>query len=281
MIILRVKGGLGNQLFQYATAKAAAEQRGMRLKLDAETGFEHDSYDRGFRLSCFDITAETATRAEIEMARRRWGVRTVLARHVEQQWIAKRRSTFCPLALQLAVSRRGGYLEGYWQSEDYFKFIVNLLRSELSILTRNDSITERYCAMARSCNSVAVHVRRVRFAWQCDVEYYRAALSLLRQKVGNNLTVFLFSDDTEWALTDGRALFKDSIPVPASESESDVQHLRVFSACRHQVLANSTFGWWGAWLAGDENHVVVAPRLGWDRSDHAIEHILPARWCAL
>jgi hypothetical protein len=281
MLILRVKGGLGNQLFQYATARAVAEKRGLHLKLDSETGFSRDTYERAFRLNCFAITAETATRAEVEAARLRWGLHTLLARRVEGLLIAKRRSNFCPLALRVAVSRRGGYLEGYWHSEEYFKSIRDLLRREFSILIPHDSITASYCATVRSCNSVAVHVRRIRFAYQCNMEYYVAALSLLRQKVGNNLTVFLFSDDTEWALTQGRSVFKDFIQVPVSESDGDIQQLRVFSACRHHVLANSTFGWWGAWLADDENHVVIAPRVGWDGTDRVIDHILPARWCAL
>jgi len=281
VLILRVKGGLGNQLFQYAAARAVAEERGIPLKVDAETGFPCDPYERRFRLDSFGVTAETATLAEVEAARRRWGLHTVLARRIERLWIAKRGSNFCPLALRVGVSRRGGYLEGYWQSEEYFKSIRELLRREFSILIPHDSISARYCAMARSCCSVAVHVRRVRFAWQCSLDYYLAALSLLRQKIGNDLTVFVFSDDTEWALTHGRAVFKDSIQVPASESENDVQHLRVFSACRHHVLANSTFGWWGAWLADDDNHVVIAPRKGWDGSNRVIDHSIPARWCAL
>jgi hypothetical protein len=281
MLILRVKGGLGNQLFQYATARAVAEKRGIPLKLDSETGFLLDPYERGFRLNCFALTAEIATRAEVAAARLRWGMYTLLARRIERLWIAKRGSSFCPLALRVGVHRRGGYLEGYWQSEEYFKSIRDSLRREFSILTPHDPITARYCGMARSCNSVAVHVRCVRFAWQCGMEYYLAALSLLRQKVGNNLTVFLFSDDTQWALTQGGAVFKDAIQVPVSESNNDIQHLRVFSACRHHVLANSTFGWWGAWLADDDNRVVVAPRKGWDGSDRVINHSIPARWCAL
>lgn len=277
MIIARLMGGLGNQMFQYALGRRLALQHGTELKVDLdwllrESRITSDTTPHDYNLPHFRIAATAATAAEIAPLRlppvrgwRRRLRRARLALTPARRWThAQERS----LAFQPRVLRTGPhvYLEGYWQSPRYFEAVADRIRADFALAAPPDPRNAALLADIARGNAVAVHVRRgdylsspgaARVHGVCGLDYYAAALALIAARVPEP-RFFLFSDDPDWARANLR------VPGPATTvSHNGAQpweDIRLMRACRHFVIANSSFSWWGAWLAAPAGKIVVAPQ---------------------
>jgi hypothetical protein len=181
------------------------------------------------------------------------------------------------------------YLDGWWQDERYFLEIRSILLDELEL---RSPVTGRDAGLLRRIRdgvSVSVHVRRGdyvsnpasrAFHGLLDVAYYEAALGRLAELSGTSgLGVFVFSDDIEWCRENLRlgsaATFVDS-------GNSGAEDMRLMKNCRHHVVANSSFSWWGAWLSDHPEKIVVAPRKWFgDAEADAQTEIVPRSWLRL
>jgi len=262
-VISRLHGGLGNQLFQYAVGRAVALRTGSELLLDtrqytAENPFQYD-------LGHFAIEARVATEDELPPAKSRplayawWRKFGRSPRFVREQGLAYNE--------RIETIGADCYLHGYFQSQRYFDEIAPTLWSDLSfkeaISGENASMAERI----QSRPSVSMHIRRGDYITNAkaqsahgstDLAYYERALEAVRSQSGQDPVVYLFSNDPEW-VRDNMKLDADLVPVAINDGRTAHEDLRLMSMCDHNIIANSTFSWWGAWLNPSHNKIVVAP----------------------
>jgi glycosyl transferase family 11 len=263
MVITRLIGGLGNQLFQYALGRRLAHKHGVPLKLDI-TGF--DTYKlHAYSLSHFNLNASVATPEDLRpfsrsltgrISRRLQSYRPVRWR----RWIVEPHVHFAPEILQAGSYV---YLEGHWQSEKYFSDVGALLRDEIRVMTSPRGLDAELARdIQRSC-AVAMHVRRGDYMTNsthglCSIEYYAEGMRRIR-RIEPQAHFFVFSDDPQWA---AEALSADAAVtvVGHNGANRNYEDFRLMSMCRHFVIANSTFSWWAAWVATHPAKIVIAPR---------------------
>jgi hypothetical protein len=179
----------------------------------------------------------------------------------------------------------GSYLHGYWQSERYFAAHADTLRHDLRIVTPPSPENAEMARQIAAAPSVSLHVRRGDYLQSgayaaCSGDYYRAALHLVAEAAGLTPTIFVFSDDPAWA-RDHLDLPFAKVVVDFNGRDTDYEDLRLMSLCRHNVIANSSFSWWGAWLNRHPGKVVVAPKR-WFADKHLQNpDLLPAGWLSL
>lgn len=284
MIVTRLDGGLGNQMFQYAAGLRLAVARKTELKLDL-TPLGH-SPNRDFALRAFRIRAVPAMPRDVLRLRRRrtpgdlW---RKLRGQPARRHVVEAHFQFDPRVLELGDDI---YLEGYWQSERYFADAADEVRHDLTLhhppTGENRAIAEE---IAGDVAPVSVHLRRgdyvtspsaSRIHGTCDPYYYHRALETIR-RIATAGTVFVFSDDPTWAAEN----FRIDAPqrfVGHNGPETGWEDLRLMSLCHHHVIANSTFSWWGAWLCRRPDRVVVAPERWFRDSTDRDDDLIPGGW---
>ena len=260
MIVTTLNGGLGNQLFQYAIGRKLAVQYGCPFKLHTINYRNHNGYDtkRDFLLDCFNISAKIAADFEVFQCK--------VVQEVGLQFI--------PNIFDVAVPPVN--LVGWWQCEKYFKDIRNILLSELTLSVESNTLKTHINKL--DANTTSMHIRRGDYVTNtstrtyhgsCTLEYYNKAVEYFKDK-----NILIFSDDKAWA----KANF-NSDKFTIIEDLSSVEELILMSKCSHNIIANSTFSWWGSWLNTNENKKVIAPaRWYQDPTANSLENISLTEW---
>lgn len=266
IVVARIAGGLGNQLFGYAAARRLALKNDADLVLDTISGFAYDSvYKRSFQLVNFSCNYREATaRERLEPFSK---VRRYLMRVMNKYKKGNRKfftdytNSFDSSILSVRFNDNV-YIEGYWQDERYFKDCEALIRRDLKIKPPTDELNLRMLKSIKSHISIAIHVR---FFFDPDTgkdigtNYYNAAIKEMERKFGN-AHYFLFSDKPNEA--------EKKINIPSDRltivnhnlgDENSYADLWLMSLCNHFIIANSTFSWWGAWLSEGDSKYVIAP----------------------
>ncbi len=302
-----ISQGLGNQMFQYATARQLALRCDGELILapyaDGPAG-SHAIY----RLRHFNITGRDIAFDELDavIRSRYWrAVRRLIAKFtpLEAPIGPIEEKTIYPFIQQ---SKAGGLVKtngllfnpvvlrrhknvrllGYWQNEAYFSAIAATIRREFTLKDELDPRSQACLAMIKSGISVFLHIRRGDYLEPlhadlfgiCQASYYINALALLRERHGNDLRIFVFSNDFGW-VKDNDIGGKDAVLVDWNEAAPQ-NDLMLMRACQHAVIANSSFGWWGAWLGEWPGQSVVAPKI-WYKAVPEYDDIVPERWMRL
>ncbi len=292
MLVSHILGGIGNQMFQFAAGRALSLNNDQKYLLDL-SDFSDYRLHHGFELSrVFNVVTE---RAEASTLHRLLGWReNKLARKVlrRRQFAGLRGKTFVvePYFNYWSdfFNLTGDcYLYGYWQSEQYFKAVEFVIRQDF---TFREPLKEHNAELAlemATVQAVSLHVRRGDYVNNpknhnimsvCDLEYYRLAINYIAFHVEQPVFYF-FSDDMAWV--------KQNLPMEfpcvyiehngGAESYRDMQ---LMSLCRHHVIANSSFSWWGAWLNPNPEKIVIAPRK-WFANGTNIKDLIPAGWITL
>jgi hypothetical protein len=290
MTLLVLNGGLGNQLFQYALGRRIAHDRQEPLLLDISE-FAHavaGKTPRTYRLHHFNIQASLATPEQIQrftdprlIAR----IQRRILRQVAPQWAfysVYERETF--VYDDSVLAKKGNIrLLGYWQHPHYFAPITNTLLQELQVITSPSVQNSTLLENIKQVNAVALHIRRGdyvtnahtnQFHGVAPLSYYHQAVTQLAQEV-SNVHIFVFSDDTAWA-RENLHLAHPMTFVDHNTPETDYEDLRLMAHCQHHIIANSSFSWWGAWLAQNPQQRVFAP-YQWTRN-HTAHDIAPSHW---
>lgn len=292
ILVSRIFGGLGNQLFCYATARAVALRNSAELALDDVSGFANDHlYRRSMQLDHFGITARRATPSERmepfarfqRLAKRRL---SAIRAFEDRKYVQQEGVDFDERMLNLRP-RGLVHLEGYWQSEKYFLDVAETIRSDLAITPPQDHANQALAGRIVSENSVLLHMRFFEEAAEAGGNassgYYQRAIAEMDERVPD-AHYYLFSDRPEAALAKlGMASERFTLVAHNKGDDAAYADLWLMSQCRHAIIANSTFSWWGAWLAEKPGQIVIAP--GFElRSGPAwwgFDGLLPDRWIKL
>ncbi len=290
MITVKLKGGLGNQLFQYAFGRAAS------LKLEAPLGLDVSNYKnpdktdtpRKYQLDVFNIQADIVAHKEMN--------KVDAAMKFVKRIKAKIKNTTNPYSNYIFNPndfnlKDGDCIEGYWQSEKYFKDIETTLRHDLKLknkLGEKASVFRDRIKQIRDNGGVvaSLHIRRGDYITDkyanvyhgvLDLSYYQRAISTIQAKLCNKpLVLFVFSDDVSWVKEN---LKTDTPYICISRPEIlDYEELILMSLCDHNIIANSSFSWWGAWLNSNKNKIVIAPK-NWVKNPLAnTNEVAPYEW---
>ena len=283
-VIVRLEGGLGNQLFQYATGRTIALATGRDLLLDT-SAYREDRL-RSYQLDRFAIAARPLRRGDVPYLKlRRSRLGAILPRRSRVEIVREAFPARVPVWPEAPVDDAGTpYLIGYWQSERYFAPIADTIRREVRVNAAPEGRNARLLDEIAASDAVAIHVRRgdyvsnpaaTAYHGLCGLDYYRAAIRRLAGSVPRP-HCFVFSDDLDWV----RANLDTGHPTTFVGHNTDTpwEDLRLMAACRHFIVANSSFSWWGAWLGEWPGKQVIAPAR-WFQADHGGEgEIVPAGW---
>ncbi len=287
MIIVRLSGGLGNQLFQFAAGSALAHRRKTKLLLDI-SGFDNASPDttkRVYELGAFKIRAAPAGSGQIRKLAAPRGLRRLLNKVTPYYRNSVYREPFFHFDPNFLRAASDTLLSGYWQSEKYFSDVAPAIRNELQVTAPISPTTRSLYRQIGAVNAVSIHIRRGDYVSSkkthlvhgtCSLEYYRQALALLKEKIGE-AELFIFSDDIAWT----KANLVSDLPthfVDHNDAAHAYEDLFLMSSCRHHIIANSSFSWWGAWLNGYSDKIVVAPRKWFSHSGADTKDLLPEGW---
>jgi hypothetical protein len=271
MIIVKLKGGLGNQLFQYAFGTFLCKQRNESLKLDISSLGSSKDTKREFKLDKFNIKTNIASQKEINKYKPS-DFSDFLHKKILRQFNIGWKSTL--------LQSKSTYFEGYWQSYKYFTAIRNQLLSEITLKNTITNIYQEFLEKIKNSNSIAIHIRHGDFIKNkshgiCDINYYQNAIEIIKNKI-TNPTLFIFSDDIPWV----KQNLKTDLPIfyIFQTDPDEVQELMLMSQCQHQIIANSTFSWWGAWLNQNPNKIVIAPKKWNNRYQKYYKYLLPDEW---
>lgn len=282
MITVRLFGGLGNQLFQYAAGRALALTRCVPLQLDARLAPPGSHWAYG--LGHFNIAAAPASEDALppgkdrKLAYAAWRAAGRSPRLIREKGLGYQPERF---------EQEGDlYLHGYWQSEKYFKAQEAQLREDLTITTPPGPEDQRFLDLIGNAPAVSLHLRRGDYVASaksgathgtCDAAYYDRALQLVAERMSEAPQIFVFSDDAAWARDNLRFPFETHF-VGHNGPDQPHQDLRLMSACQHHVIVNSTFSWWGAWMNPREGKTVVAPKDWFANPKLANPDIIPEGW---
>lgn len=291
MIIVKLIGGLGNQMFQYAVGRHLAIKNNCRLKLDIR-GFEKYAL-RTYDLHHFTIEEYIATADDLsgvllpsdwfyQKMHKRLGI---MFGGVQQiKYVKESIRDFIP---EILILGDNVYLDGYWQSEKYFHDITDIIKKEFTIKNTPDPINESYKEDIKNCESVSVHIRRGDYISNpktnqvhgfLGLEYYQSAMDRMLILV-EEPHYYIFSDDIDWAKKNIH------IDAPISYIEHNIkksyEDMRLMSSCKHHIIANSSFSWWGAWLASNEDQIVIGPKRWFVHAEYSDLDRMPEHWLRL
>lgn len=281
MIYVRLMGGLGNQMFQYALGRRLSLQHGTKLALDRSHFSEHRPGEtiREYELDCFNVEAEMF----VEPAEKLIQKKGLYLRPKPLNIYTESGPAFDPVALK----QTGNTLFiGYWQNEKYFKKISPTIRSDFTFVKSLSKEKQSYAEQIQDTpGSVAIQIRRGdyvtnknsnKFHGITPMEYYDKAIKKISRAVKKPV-FFVISDDHLWC----KQNLKIGLPTVIIEHipGTGQEDMNLMSQCKHQIIANSSYGWWAAWLNKNPNKIIIAPKTWFrDKQANSKMEIVPPGW---
>lgn len=291
MIIVNVIGGLGNQMFQYAFGYAVSQKRNEVLKLDINN---FETYDlRSYELGLFHINAILASKEEVKVLKYKYeNIFEKIVRKIGRKAIPVSEKYYKESCFNFdknVFNIKGDvYFEGYWQSEKYFKEYREDLLKQFTLTEEIHLQSQQYEQKIKNTESVSLHIRRGDYVTNthtnsvhgtCTLDYYKNAILKIKQKI-KNAHFFIFSDDLAWAKVN--LDFIDNLTfIELAEDIPDHEEMHLMSCCKHNIIANSSFSWWGAWLNQNPDKIVIAPNRWFKDSSINTQDLIPETWIRL
>ncbi|MFK5854814.1 MAG: alpha-1,2-fucosyltransferase [Bacteroidota bacterium] len=293
MVVVNIIGGLGNQMFQYAFGYAVSRELKTDLVLDL-SDFTGYSLHNGFELvKVFGIEAEAAKNKQL---RKVFGFgwknkkRIILSDRFRlyklYSSIYKEKShSFNSEVFDLKGSM---FFHGYWQTEKYFLKYEDEIRRQFSFLGMLDSNNQVIADEVVKKNTVSLHVRRGDYVSNtknhsvhgcCSLSYYQDAIDYIVSNVRAPI-FYVFSDDISW-VRDNLKISFEVIYVDINSGENSYRDMQLMSMCKHHIIANSSFSWWGAWLGGNKSKIVVSPKQWFVNEGMNCLDVIPEGWVRL
>ncbi len=282
MVVVKLSGGIGNQMFQYAFARKIAHENNTELKLDLS--WYEIFTNRNYGLDEFNIKARNTTEKEVK----------------KYDCVERNQNNFINILNKISnvlkknkyimndryfYINKDIYITGYWQSEKYFSPIESIIRNDFTFRKTPNDKNNKIIDLIDASQAVSIHIRRGDYVSDkktrsilglLPIEYYRKCIDIISEVVSNP-NFFIFSDDQQWS-KDYLNIDFPTIFVENNYKESHCEDLRLISLCKHNIIANSTFSWWGAWLNKNKNKIVLAPKRWFISKKRSSKEILPSRW---
>lgn len=281
MLIIQLTGGLGNQMFQYAAAKAQALRVGTELYLDKTHFFTTPTGKKNLRqyeLNCFAVN-EQFKQPAFHWIKKFFKVQNVYP------GLTTYREPHVHVDHTFFEIKDNTYIEGFFQSEQYFKSAEELIRKEYTFRNPPTGKNAELLKKINTVNAVSIHVRRgdyvnnpetLKMHGICGLDYYQNAIRLIEEQV-NAPYFFLFSDEPEWVQQNFNLNHPFEI-ISHNKGSNSFEDMRLMAACRHNIIANSSFSWWGAWLNNNPEKTVIAPRVWFANPNWSSKDIIPQNW---
>lgn len=288
VIITQLTGGLGNQLFQYAIAKAIALKNGVPMKIDLS--FFKDYKWHAYSLAPFNIDENVASAEECtdllnpSLSLLSRGLNKLTKKEKQSYKLEEKGFAF---DCSILDEKPPKYMIGYWQSEKYFTSIEKTIRKDFEVKIPPSEENQKLLDEILKSNSVSIHIRRGNyvsdevinnFHGTCSMEYYETAISYLKENVDNPI-FYIFSNDIPWSRKhlnfEGTKVFVD-----VNDDTTDYEDLRLMQNCKHNIIANSTFSWWAAWLNSNPSKTIITPKQWFanEEMQNQIQDLIPEKW---
>lgn len=284
--IVKFNGGLGNQMFQWALARAIEETTGMKAYFDMS--YFKRGYARPYGLKVFQIEPnfidDPWTQMRLNLI---WRLRSFL------NWknflgITLYSESHFNFDRNINKIKPNTFIEGFFQSELYFKCVEDKLREDFKFNTEASPKNLQIMTQMYSTNSISVHIRRGDYVEKqrfqelyapCSIDYYKRAVEYIAQRQPEP-TLFVFSDDITWAKLNFRLPY-ETVYISHNTGRASYEDMRLMSACKNNIIANSSFSWWGAWLNKNKDKIVIAPQK-WFNDDEIVQtDVIPKEWVRL
>ncbi len=286
MIITDLKGGLGNQMFQYAAGLALSLEKNTKHKVDLTHFDNQDSFanetPRPFLLDRLNTHYEIASQGDLHLVKYPIPVISNVV-NILNAFLVGRNYLKYPLHLGENI-----YLDGYFQKQEYFEKYSSQIISEFQL--KNEYETKDFLRIAneisRDEDSVSVHIRRGDYITNpgankhhgvLNNSYYEDACKFLSDRL-DEINLYVFSDDIDWVKENMPFLNDYKVIYVSSPELIGAQEMSLMSKCRHNIIANSSFSWWGAWLNQNEGKMVIAPKRWLRDGDGINKGIIPEDW---
>ncbi len=286
MAVVNIIGGLGNQLFQYAFGKYIEKNFKVNLKFDIHTDLVANNFTtRNLDIEKLNVSLPIATNEEIKKYKYYSnGLFSRLERKLAQKRIAFHSKYIVQQNAHSLLQRFdiNSYYDGYWQCYEYIDDVKDVLLNEIKIPTdfyskHNDILNE-----FNTSNSVAIHIRRddyinvkvnAELFEVCEMNYYNHAIQIIEEKYPD-AKFYIFTQDIEWAKEN---FLKENFTF--IEGNSAIDDMLLMSFCKHNIIANSTFSWWSAWLNRNTSKIVLAPKKWYKgKRNQQTDNLIPPNW---
>ena len=270
MIVVKLAGGLGNQMFQYAIGRHLSLKYNTKLALDLsllkalpkDTNYTIRNYELDvFNVKCsfFDLKLPRSLKLKQTDILNRLAFKLVNYKVISEK-------EYYNFDEKIFNSSKNAYIIGYWQSAKYFDSIRDTLIADFKFKIQPNELNNTHIKEIESSNSISVHIRRGDYITNeiansthgiCNLRYYQDAIEQIKSKVSDP-HFFFFSDDIEWVKEQFKAL--NNTTFINNNTDKGFEDLRLMTLCKHHIIANSSFSWWGAWLSLNYNKIVIAPK---------------------
>jgi len=294
MIITELQGGLGNQMFQYAFASILAKKDNTTVlinnsffaRIEKKQGFT----PRKFELAIFN-NITMASESEVKFFHYLSNINKVKRKLGLNYPKIYNEPSFDFQTDALSI-KSPAYLKGYFQSYKYFVGNEDFIRQLFSFpVDKLDVINKELLITIKSSNTIAIHIRRgdyvndkitAGYHGNCNLDYYIEAIKLMVSK-NKNFTLVFFSDDSDWVKEQFEDLPYSKIIVDHNKEENSWKDMLLMSSCNHNIIANSSFSWWAAWLNVNADKIVIAPKYWFAKSEEEINtsDLIPPEWLRL
>jgi hypothetical protein len=282
MIVIKLMGGLGNQMFQYAAGLSAAERLGTELKMDLSwfDSLQEVDTPRFYELDNFNLKQEFVNKNDFVLKNDGFKNRIINIRKKQLNLYKEPQFNYSDKFLKI---KNNTYIEGYFQTEKYFNSIRDDVIDYFTLKNKASVKSAKIIDQIKNSDSVSLHVRRGdyvsnknanKFHGLMGEAYYKKAIALINKKI-KNPKYFIFSDEIEW-VKNSFDLPKNSVYI--THNKSGIEDMRIMIECKHNIIANSSFSWWGAWLGLQKDKVVIAPKQWFLDSNTNTSDVIPERW---
>jgi hypothetical protein len=295
MIVVKINGGLGNQMFQYSFGHYLAKKHNTPVKFEINTIQKNEVYtSRNLDISHFNILINTSTKEDVKRFKL---VKTDSFQKYERKisqylpFLNKKQFIEKPYITNLAkikFFRDNCYYDGYWQAYSYLDEIRNELLKNFQLNFDLDDEANQILNDINSSNSISIHIRRGDYKLKHNAKiysnisktYYNKAIEYFFKNI-KNPTFYIFSDDINWVKQN---FIGEHFKFVETKSNNPVVDMHLMSLCHHNIIANSTFSWWGAWLNTNETKTVICPKnwlVNTKNNDRLIKNLIYENWIAL
>jgi hypothetical protein len=292
MILIPLNGGLGNQMFQYACGKALALKHKTPLVLSFSLLNQNanGTTKRSLELEVFRVKINQASVEDLKRLKPIvYRAVNVLAFKLGFKGIQMSKYFIeNKFSYNSNIKNVGKdcFLSGYWQSPKYFNSIESLIRDEFTFHKQLEDENLQILSLMKKVNSVSLHIRRTDFQTTisnnthgiCSLDYYKKAVESILNKLANP-HFFVFSDDINWAKENLKLPYQLTF-ISGNNGDKSYIDMQLMSVCKHNIIANSSFSWWGAWLNSNPNKIVIAPKIWFSNEElnNQTNDLIPDKW---